>query len=719
VHLGSGKTTLVKQYMSFRSSVGSYDTVKALRMSHDSQKDSLRDWARSLDLPWEFLNVFELWQSIMAALGSQRWLLLFDDVEGFWTIDELLRHAFQPGQHIIITTADETITENRIHIGAYDDAEALSYVQKQMKTLGLSGYTEPAAKTLASSMRLHPLLLELALGYMRCTKRALSMTEFCEKHLAGICAVDSNESKDEPSVLSIARSLLRRVIKFLSVDSKQLLVFLACIDKEGAEIVTVKWFFDDSNPLLQFIDIFRDSGLLKCTSVNSFSMHELVQEACRRELRKLFGADSRDWVPLLRRCYAVLAAVCPEECVTSSDCTALAHVSEHAQRMLMRVTALSMPDWVGNSDYSDWLIHMWALCGHVKYLLGDYGQAESDLNSAIRVFKNRFEDSALSIETTVSVARVFRDLALVAQQENNLRGASAHSGKAIQMLTDVFGTSDNVDVARALYVLGEVQSVLGDSAKAISNLSDAMQMFTAIYGDSSQCVAFARCELALAFAHESAGDLQLAKEIAERALVSFRALYGQNANRSELAIALFVLGNIYSKMLDSKAASEYLEPSLHMLRTMCACKTHPCRVYLGRTLQCIADIYYNRADPDLELALSIYLEALQVYRSLFNASGANNYIASTLKMISLVSSDIYLRKHNSITHFLGHFRVRKLKKELRDAPLSSATDVIAAVRLAAAGGRARYDSFSDVLNFEVGLGVSSVRGGASVWSQQA
>jgi hypothetical protein len=37
--------------MSFRVSVGSYDAIKALRMCHDSQKDSLREWARSLDLP--------------------------------------------------------------------------------------------------------------------------------------------------------------------------------------------------------------------------------------------------------------------------------------------------------------------------------------------------------------------------------------------------------------------------------------------------------------------------------------------------------------------------------------------------------------------------------------------------------------------------------------------------------------------------------------------
>jgi eukaryotic-like serine/threonine-protein kinase len=165
--------------------------------------------------------------------------------------------------------------------------------------------------------------------------------------------------------------------------------------------------------------------------------------------------------------------------------------------------------------------------------------------------------------------------------------------------------------AQALETIGETYVKLGLLSEAEANLSEAFQINSALYGSANHATTQSANFLAIALANQ--GNIAKAAPLLTSAIEAERKI--SPSGSKELALALYVLGELYVRQSDSKKATPLLLESIAMSDRILGANNEDSAftlVSLGRAQASSGDL--AAAETSLRKSVSIYSQLPPRYR---------------------------------------------------------------------------------------------------------
>jgi tetratricopeptide (TPR) repeat protein len=476
------------------------------------------------------------------------WLLVYDNVDNFKAISELLP---KKGGKILITSRYTADWSQGISIDVFTIKESRDYVLKVLDT-PISDTDMMQIEMLAETLGRLPLALAQATAYIKYTKMSISRYLELYRQKKRDLLNSKILSPYYHDCVFITWDITMETIRKESQLALNLLNICACLASNDIPNFLLEKFADtpENNPNSE---VFEEAlGTLNCYSMLTInrqncnsSIHHLVQEVIRLKWEKEETQHLMDIFKLLIDSF-------PYGSQALADYAKIRQLLLHLEAFLPHLDAWRQKEHqLCKETEKDYLCKFQIYIAYGYRCLGNAEKERELLERALAIKERHYGPDHPEVATTLnSLGWAHYKLGETQKSRELLERALAIKERHYGLdLPEVAGTLNNL--GWAYYKLGETQ-------KSRELLERALAIKERHYGPDHPEVATTLNSLG--WAHYKLGETQKSRELLERALAIKERHYG--LDHPEVAITLNNLGNAYGTLGDTKKKRELLERAL-------------------------------------------------------------------------------------------------------------------------------------------------------------
>jgi tetratricopeptide (TPR) repeat protein len=186
---GVGKSDMAAQYAHDSKKAGKYAAIRWMQMDPTRVHNEWMALAYEMNIQLAGLSLTDIVRLVYRQLRQYRYLLIFDGVESFDSVQAYIPSDAQAGQHVLITSRAEVGWPYEIivhRVEPFSPVESVSFVRKYCKIYGMeSTFHETQALALHDTMEGLPQCLLVSMSCVaasRDSKNTLTISSFLDKY---------------------------------------------------------------------------------------------------------------------------------------------------------------------------------------------------------------------------------------------------------------------------------------------------------------------------------------------------------------------------------------------------------------------------------------------------------------------------------------------------------------------------------------------------------
>ena len=638
---GMGKTSVATEWTNKQKTSGKYHSIRRMLMDKLSIENSLHDLAHDLYIETDKREREDWLRDIAQRFQAQSWLMLWDNVESYSTLEEILPYftSTKSTQQLLITSRDTTGWQEPIMVDTFTPEESIAYIQHQMTAAGSSWFKKDQAKKLAECFDHHPLALELAMGTVCLYQRPLEqyLKELEDAGLTTLKAPDKKLASQARINTNKLTTLWQMGLANLPGDAISLLQVMSFIDVDGVgRDLMAHYFSSDQERCDEALLALRQQAFIKFAINDAFETwgtHRLLQEVVRDEFIQTLGQEAELWSGFLDHSWTAIAEVFPSDIKAATDTASVARCVTYGCSFLNHMQSISTT-WTATMKADcllPWQAKLLPKVGNGERLLSRYNVAKETLSTALKTYYTIHGATS----NHPDIARILDDLGLVYKDLGNCARAIEFFEKSLDINSPWAKTPNYVTIAVTMNNLGLAYQAQGNLARAIEFYEQSLKMHRTVYVTTPNHHNIATTLNNLGFAYRAQGNNSRAIELYEESLAMHRLVYATTPNHPNIAMTLGNLGVAYQAQGNNLRAIEFYNESLAMQRLVYA-KT-PNHLEIANTLSNLGAAY--KALDNNRRAIELFEESLVMYRVIYAATPNHSFIADTLNNLGSAYQD--------------------------------------------------------------------------------